>query len=266
MIVHELADGRLWCINQTAHAHQAEDLCRQWGSDRSGADFAPPRPYGPVLLGISQHDNGWYEWELQPELRADGYPMDFIHGPHWAAKLDLWRLGVSRAFEQHPYAGVLVGHHAALLYERQLESPRVGEDERNATQAFVDEQAGVRAEARRLLAGDARLTEALADTKVEAHTRLLQFGDTSSLVVCMPWSNREIAHCPVDMAGTYTTIAMEHDDRRITYDPWPFGVDRFEVAIWGRVIERRQFPDVEAYRATLAEAPAMHRRWTVERA
>jgi hypothetical protein len=261
MIVHELPDGRLWCINQTSHAHQAEEFCRRWGN----GEFAPPAPYGPVLLGVSQHDNGWYEWELEPEIRPDGYPMDFIHGPDWAAKLQMWWRGIRRAFDQHPYAGVLVGHHAALLYESFVGSSRIGDEERDGTQTFIDEQAGVRAEARRLLGGDEVLAKALADEVIEAHTRLLQFGDLASLEVCVPWAPRRLQHCPVDMAGTYVALAMEYDDRHITFDPWPYGVDRFEVTIWGRVLEERQFSDHEAYREALAVAPGLHRCWSVER-
>ncbi|MEA3217805.1 MAG: hypothetical protein QOJ19_3961 [Acidimicrobiia bacterium] len=262
MIVQELPDGRLWCINQTSHAHQAEEFCRRWGN---GA-FAPPAPYGPVLLGVSQHDNGWYDWELEPELRPDGYPMDFIHGPDWATKLHLWWRGIRRAFDQHPYAGVLVGHHAALLYEGLLESLHLGEEEREATQIFIDEQANVRAEARRLLGADEVLAAALEDEAVEAHTRLLQFGDLASLVVCVPWAARRIERCPVDMAETFTAISMEFDERRITFDPWPYGVDHFEVTIWGRVLEDRVFPDADAYRQALAVAPGLHKCWSVERA
>jgi hypothetical protein len=216
-----------------------------------------------VQLGIAQHDNGWWEWERAPEVRADGHPMDFVHGPHWSTKLGLWRIGVARAFDQHPYAGVLVGHHAALLYGKVLGS--MGDEERQATEAFVAEQAGVRADARRLLAGADQQAGTLSDDAFEANTRLLQFGDTSSLLLCMPWPGRTIERCPVDRRGGFVAITASHDDQRLTYDPWPFAVDRFEVDIWGRVLVSRHFDDHAAYRSALAAAPAEHRRWTVER-
>jgi hypothetical protein len=261
VIVHELPDGRLWCINQTSHAQQAAELCRHWGN----ADVAPlaPGASGPVLLGVAQHDNGWWEWERAAEIRPDGYPMDFVHGPAWSHKLELWRVGVARAFDQHPYAGVLVGYHAALLYDRYLDS--MGDEERRGTKGFIAEQADVRREARRLLAEATSLRAALTDEAVEAHTRLLQFGDTSSLLLCMPWAGRTLERCPVDWSGGYVAIRAEPSGRRLSYEPWPFGVDRFEVDIWGRVLERRHFDDNAAYRAALAGASASHRRWTVER-
>jgi hypothetical protein len=218
---------------------------------------------GPALLGIAQHDNGWWEWERAPELRGDRYPMDFVHGPHWATKLELWRTGVARAFDQHPFAGVLVGRHAALLYANFLGS--MGEEERRGTEAFIAAQDDVRREARRLLGDAPALAAALGDDAALAHTRLLQFGDTSSLLLCMPWPGRTLEHCPVDWSGGEVAIRAGPDGSRLTYDPWPFGTSRFEVDIWGRVLSGRHFADHAAYRAALAAAPGHHRRWTVER-
>ena len=68
MIVRKLADGRLFCINQTSHALMAAQFCRAWGND----DVAPPAPVDIVRMAVAQHDNGWYEWECAPKLRADG--------------------------------------------------------------------------------------------------------------------------------------------------------------------------------------------------
>ena len=112
MITRPMPNGQLLCINQTSHALMAAEFCRHWGN----RDFAAPAPYQPVLTGIAQHDNGWYEWELAPLLRADGAPMDFLHGPPPHEKLALWQRGIDRAAAQHPYAGLLTGWHASLLY------------------------------------------------------------------------------------------------------------------------------------------------------
>jgi hypothetical protein len=103
MIVHELPNGQLLCIHQTTHALMAEEFCRNWGNHT----FARPAPYSAVMLGVAQHDNGWYEWELQPKLRNDGYPEDFLHESDLNAKLQLWRRGITRLYAQHPYAALM---------------------------------------------------------------------------------------------------------------------------------------------------------------
>jgi CO/xanthine dehydrogenase Mo-binding subunit len=78
--------GMLWGkVLRSPHAH-----ARIKSIDTSKAEALPgvhavitskdivdfPIAKGPVMLGISQHDNGWYEWETAPEVRPDGHPMD----------------------------------------------------------------------------------------------------------------------------------------------------------------------------------------------
>lgn len=258
MIVRELGDGRLLCINQTTHALQATSFCRRWGND----SFVAPQPYEPVMAGIFLHDNGWSEWEEEPEVRDDGYPMDFVHGPHWSAKLDLWRRGVARAFAQHPYSGVLVMRHAAILYRKAMHG--LAGDERAATEAFVAEQDQWEVKARRLLCDQPGWSQHLTEAAVEANTRLLQFGDFAALAVTMPWpSGSPAAPCPTDLVGGFTELRLEHGEGFVTVDPWPYGPTSFEVAVHGRVLERDRFAGHEEYRAALAAAPVVELCWRV---
>ena len=259
MIVRELADGRLLCMRQTSHALMAAAFCRHWGN----ADFAPPTPYDAVLLAVGQHDNGWYEWEKEPDIRPDGYPMDFIHGPNGREKIDLWTRGITRVGAQHPYAGLLVRRHATLLYAGYID--RLSDpDERRMNWAFIDAWPGALADARRLLDGAPGYVEALRDEAIEANTRLLQFGDTASLQPCVPWpAERRFPHCPVDQNGNFTEIVMRYDEATIAFDPWPFGIDAFSVSIHGRVLRGRHYVDHAAYRAALAEAPLLTLSWRV---
>lgn len=261
MIVQQLDDGRLWCINQSSHAVQAAEFCRAWGN----GDVAPvpPKIASVVDLAVMVHDNGWLAWERSPELRADGYPMDFLAGPVWWTKLELWSAGIEAAFDQHPYAGVLVARHAATLYERmvgQIADPA----ERSETARFIAAQDGVVARARQLLGAIEPWREALSEPLIDGCTRLLQYGDLASLRVCVPWAaDADLPRCPVDFAGGTQPIRMVHGDGDIRLDPWPYSVPGFEVSIWGRVLDQRNFADTTAYRQQLAQAPVLERRWWV---
>jgi hypothetical protein len=258
MIVRTQPDGRLLCIHQTSHALMAYAFCRAWGN----RDFAAPTPLAPVLAGIAQHDNGWTEWEAAPRLRPDGVPMDFMHGLAVAEKLALWQRGIDRAAAQHPYAGLLVSRHAALLYQQDL--PRLQGADYTAVRSFVEQQEMYLAQVRYAWAGDPILGPALAHETVLAHTRLLQFGDNASLQVCVPWdARRTFAHCPVDFRGSYCAIEMAWDESTITFAPWPFGVTEFSVSIHGKLLDRPTFPDDQAYQAALAAAPYLHLTWRV---
>lgn len=265
MIIHSLPEDRLLCIRQTTHALLAHEFCRHWGNDR----FARPEPHAAVMLAISQHDNGWYEWEECPKLRADGYPMDFLHGPTAGEKRALWQRSVDRTYAQHPYAGLLVARHAALLYEDDL--AHTPEDERAETAAFLDRLAELPAEVRRLWRHDEVYGPALDEARLLANTYLLKFGDSASLQVCVPWGAEGVLHhCPVDGLGEYTDIAITVDNTEgegvIRLDPWPYGVDEFRVSAHGRLLRRTHFASQLAYREALRLAPLHRLSWRVTRA
>lgn len=254
MIVRELEDGRLLCIHQPTHALMAEAFCRHWGN----RDFARPSPHDAVMVAVGQHDNGWWEWEQQPRLRSDGYPMDFVHDDDPLGKVALWRRGVARA-------GLLVARHAALLYQPL---PRHGWDDgvQAAIQHFVDDAAALAGHVRLALQEVPEATDWLRPARIEANVRLLQFGDIASLQVLVPWAkHREIHHCPVDFEGAETTIVMMHDETHIHFEPWPFDVETFTVSILGRVLTQTHFPSEAEYHAALLAAPFKQMTWRVER-
>ena len=260
MIVREMPNGQLLCINQTSHALLAAAFCRRWGN----RDFSSPAPYEIVMMAIAQHDCGWYEWDSRPCLRDDGYPMDFLHGPTGTEKLTLWRRGIERVAAQHPYASLLVGQHAAIMHEEAM--PLIPMEERLLTQVFIDEQRARIHTARQTLDRNSPCARALDSPAFEAHTRLLQFGDTVSLQVTMPWGPERVFDvCPIDSDGNTTTIYMTHRDGVVSFNPWPFAVDAFEVSIHGKLLGERNFATVDAYRSALSDAHYHRLVWTVER-
>lgn len=258
MLVRILPGGQLLCVHQNSHALMAADFCRHWGNH----DFAKPAPYEIVMNAIAQHDNGWYEWEAAAKLDGNNAPLAFIPGPSYAEKLPIWQLGIDRAAAQHPYMGLMVSRHASLLYRGDLQ--RMEDGERAATEAFLSKQEAWTEAVRRLLADDEELRYAASEAVLMAHTRLLKFGDSSSLQVAMPWSQeRRLAHCPVDFVGTYTAIMMRWDGQEISFDPWPFDVDHFTVSLHGRLLDQSTFPSNAAYQRALAEAPFHTLVWHV---
>ncbi|MCB0128170.1 MAG: DUF3891 family protein [Caldilineaceae bacterium] len=260
MIVREMPNGQLLCLNQTTHAHMAAQFVQHWGN----ADFAPPTPYDEMMLAVSQHDNGWYEWELTPRLCADGYPMDFLKDDAPLAKLDLWRLSVNRVYAQHPYAALPVHRHAAWLYQGALHLIS-DEQIRAATVAFIEEGEPLLAQVRNLFAENSTYAPLLSDAALDANTRLLQFGDFAVLQIAIPWANeRTMPKCPLNHREQ-VDIQMRYDEATITFDPWPFGVDTFTVSIHGRLLRQRHFASEAEYHAALVAAPLRQLQWVVAR-
>lgn len=260
MIVRELSNGRLICIRQTTHALVSQMFCRHWGN----ATFARPQPLDVVLMAIGQHDNGWAEWENAPEVRADGYPMDFLAGPSVPDKIALWQRGMDRAYAQHPYAGLLIGEHAAVLYRNDL--PRLTGDDKTRVETFLARHEDRVAQVRREFAASPSWEKALHPARLRANTHLLRFGDGISLRLCVPWAEEgEIENCPVDGCDEYTTLRVRCRKGVVTFDPWPFDVDVFTVEVHGYLLNRRHFASHAEYRAALASAPVEHLMWNVVR-
>lgn len=260
MLVRSMPNGQVLCVNQTSHGLMAAEFCRHWGN----VEFERPKPYHLVMDAIAQHDNGWYEWESAPKLGVGGAPLAFIPGPIYHEKIAIWQLGIDRAAAQHPYMGMMVSRHAALLYTADIN--RLEGDERRATEEFIARQEVWIEEMRQWFANDETLRHAATEPVLMAHTRLLQFGDSSSLQVSMPWSKERIfVHCPVDFVGNYTSITMRWEGNEITYDPWPFDVEHFTVTVHGKLLDQATFPDDQAYQAALAVAPLHVLTWHVVR-
>src|SRR3712207_9327039 len=116
--------GRAWLITQPHHAEVAGYLAAHWGNRefvRLGY-FAPaPDPErlrAETVLGIAQHDNGWWERDAAPRLReADGLPRGLAEGlRNQREGTDKRRVGAARRLEAHPYAALLCAFHALWVY------------------------------------------------------------------------------------------------------------------------------------------------------
>ncbi len=68
-----------------------------------------------MVLAAQEHDSGWWDWEIKPQLNNDGLPPDYIGSiKHLGGKvwLDFYRHGIYRLAEQDPYAGYIVSLHS----------------------------------------------------------------------------------------------------------------------------------------------------------
>src|SRR5262245_43551128 len=146
-----------------------------WGNE----SFGRPEPFGPIALAARAHDEGWRDWEREPEVGPDGVPVNFsaIDRPTHVA---LYREGIAAAAERDPRAGLLVSLHGQGLYEgrRGLDpGPATPRAEREPeVRAFLAEQDDLQ-EGLRARIGDGPELEGWA----WAGYRLLQTWDVMSL-------------------------------------------------------------------------------------
>jgi len=116
-------NNKLYFITQPDHAAVSGYLAAHWGNDM----FTSPGYYAPsadpeillaeTVLGIAEHDNGWWEWEASPVTDPDGLPQGLTAVlKNQEEGMNRWRLSIPRLSEKHPYASLLISYHAYWLY------------------------------------------------------------------------------------------------------------------------------------------------------
>lgn len=234
-----------WLLTmQPAHALLSAQLAAAWGN----ADFAAPPRRIETLVAVSQHDVGWVEWEQAPTLTDEGQPRDFMHMP-LAEHLANWRRGITYARHQGPWVGLLVSVHATSLYVDRTEEPPIA--------AFIAEQQPAQAAW--------RVAAAASEVEVETAYALLRLTDWLSLILCLD-HHRERGD-PVDLrsgpGGTRFTLRWQAVDHAAVA-PWPFASSPLDVHVESLELDQKQFADEADYRAALAQAPRVERRWRLE--
>ncbi len=113
MIIQEQGD-QLLLIRQTDHAVLAGFFARALGNQL----FLRPEPFESFCLAVTEHDNGWTEWELAPRIDPKTFtPYNFMSIPT-EEHMALYQHGIERVVKANHYAGLLVSMHSEGLYDR----------------------------------------------------------------------------------------------------------------------------------------------------
>jgi len=279
-------EAQVICVSQLAHAATSGFLAAHWGN----ADFESPgwktAPSGhlglraEIVFAIAQHDNGWLEWEASPSIDpTDGLP----HGLFEATGDDYdewqrWRSGVDRFRRSHPFASLLISHHAVGLYAARLEkelasrhrhtlwwnqpAPQLEGSARNEAIEFVHEMEQTQDGLKARLIRDSEARYWLKEECLRPAVRLLQALDALSLALCSgviaDRDGRQVGpgqsrfnligvprrgwHDLVDLQVFPIDEAMSTTDRRIALSPYPFDIEPLEVAVPARRFHQQMLP------------------------
>lgn len=272
-----IKDGKLWLVTQPDHGQVAGYLAAHWGNH---AGFAKPGYFTSsydeelrqqTVLGIAQHDSGWWEWEAMPDLSpADGLPLDLAEVlKDQAAGMSRWHNGLSR-FKNAPYPNLLMSRHAYWLYAiRALDDPdpafthplfwkgspeQLYPGSRDEPLKFIAELEHLQAQWSKTLRADPATAAWLEPENLKPHERLLQLCDGLSLAMSSPLIQArsgetkglgadefELHDVPRSSWSDRLTIKVtprgEHEGQiRIELDPYPFDIDPLPVLMPARVI------------------------------
>jgi hypothetical protein len=143
----------------------------------------------------------------------------------------VWPRGVGRLAQSDPWAGALVAHHAATVYDRF----RPDDD----WHAFFAEMEATRD----------RLIELCGGSPDDlAHDyRFLRWGDLASLVFCTRAND----------TFTFENYSFRLDDDRLGVTPDPFDGREWPVAVHARALPDTSFDTDAAFHAAWLAAPAV---------
>lgn len=221
-------------IGQPSHAWVTSQIGRVWGN----AAHPAAEPFEPMILAAVQHDVGWVEADLAPQLNPEtGRPRTFLQLPR-ADHLRIWRVSPRWLLAQCRYAALIVSRHGVSLYDRVVPEP----DQAEAIAAHLAEQRALQAE----------LAVGLDMEQVARNGVLLRTWDAISLALCH-------GVMPAEAGGF---ALSEGDDDVVRVDPWPFGRERVEIVCEGRALPGTFASEAEL-REAFAAAPAVALRWTL---
>lgn len=257
MIIQDQGD-QLLLIRQTDHATLAGFFARAWGNDT----FVRPEPFDSFCLAAAEHDNGWREIELLPQIdpRAKT-PYSFMSIPT-LEHMALYQQGIERVVKADHYAGVLVSMHASGLYDRSratmpgFSAKYVKAEEMPAVSDFVQR---LRLQQLRLKV-DLRAnpaTKPFTEEKIlEANLKRLEAVDRLSLHFCLtPSDGATIDAVPRDNQGAEVDLELHPEGKNIvSLAPYPFKKDPIEFSILARRIPKRIYADDLDFQKTLAAA------------
>jgi len=257
LIIREQGDQFL-LIRQTDHALLAGFLAREWGNE----EFPRPEPFESFCLAVSEHDNGWSEWELQPTLdEKSRTPYSFMSLPT-DEHIALYQRGIERLVKVDHYAALLVSMHCTELYDRAratmpgFSAKYVKSSETGLVSEFVQR---LRLQQLRLkvdLRANAATKNLVVEDALKANFDRLEALDRLSLHLCLnPQENCVIDAVPLDNKGDEADLDLRSEGGSVlTLAPYPFKREVLEVSILARRIPKRVYVDNVDFQKTLAEA------------
>jgi hypothetical protein len=257
MILQDLGD-HLLVIRQTDHAVLSGFFARAWGNER----YARPEMFESFCLAAREHDNGWSDWELAPELDPKTRtPYTFMSIPT-DQHIALYQRGIDRLIEVDRYAALLVSLHCSGLYDRTratipgFSAKYVKSSESPAVNEFLQKLKLQQLRLKVELRGNPATKNLAEEKSLEKYTRLLESLDRLSLYFCLnTLENATIDNVPLCGENEAVDWLVCRESPTVTLDPYPFRKTPLEFSILARRLPKRVFGHDGDFQRALALAP-----------
>lgn len=243
-MLRQYQGGQYILLTQVDHARLAGEIAAVWGNH----EVEPLSQPDVMLPAITHHDDGWFEWEQQPEVDPEtGKPRDFREMPMDVAT-EIWTRSIEFCGNIAPLSGMFVSRHFCYLAEWAAEKRHDEPDEVSAIKRFLREQTSRQSAWRE----DCKLDANSFDEICEAGYRYVQMFDAISLWLCL--NEDDTFECE---APSGVTIKWKrNEDGQIEVDPYPFAQQRAEhqFSIAARHIPARRYETNAEFQSVLESA------------
>jgi hypothetical protein len=259
---------------QNDHGDLAGQFAAHWGNET----FAPVQPRNSMVFVAEAHDNGWWHWDSNPEVDAQGVPITFRRTPRERLYAFINK-GIANIMEKDLYAGLIASmHHAGLPQHRYGTLPAVPRRQDPYTQEFIREREPFN---QNLIAKVEKMAEyegVNSSDHLWFNYRMMQVFDRLSLFFC----------CNFDLQKATISESQSQDDKdygrafyrsainstptrfgqpdielcliplgktRLRIEPYPFDESELRVRVRGRVIPRRSYRNQEEFRDVYSRRP-----------
>lgn len=266
MILQENSD-QLILVRQTDHAVLAGFFAREWGNEL----FPRPEPFESFRTAVTEHDNGWREWELLPQVDPKTrLPYSFMSVPT-EAHMALYQRGIERVVKADTYAGLLVSMHCQGLYDRTratipgYSAKYVKATESELVSNFVNNLKLQHLRLKVELRADAATREFAQDKTLEANARRLEALDRLSLYFCLGTPHdTTIENVPVDDQRSEVDWELRaHGNNIVSLGPYPFRREPLQISILTRTVPKRLYADNLDLQKTLGRASYVATKFTL---
>jgi Protein of unknown function (DUF3891) len=273
MVVAEGPDEYI-LYTQNDHGDLAGQFAAHWGNET----FSPLKPRDSMVFVAEAHDNGWWHWDINPEVDDQGVPITFRRTPR-ERLYDFINQGIDNLLAKDLYAGLIASmHHAGLPQHRYGTLPAVPRRQDEHTQKFIQERELFYKELMAKVATMKEYEGVSSSNYLWFNYRMMQVFDRLSLFFCCNFdlekatTSESQSQQDKDYGRAFYTSTInatpvrfgERDtDLRLTpvsktklkVEPFPFDESPLKVSVRGRVIPRRPYKTQEEFRDVYRRRP-----------
>jgi hypothetical protein len=262
MMAYPYDDARIILALQIDHSRVAGYLAAHWGN----WNFDRPAPYASVVLAATEHDVGWWEWEMKPSTINDkGYPLDYHDGSLkylGQLRLDFYKNAVDRVKGRDPYAAMLMAMHGVALmnagYGKYAYPPDRTGDPR--VKAYVEHQEELRLKLLAELRQSDEFKPHCSDEQVWTNYEYMEVFDQLAQYLCnrYPLNSKARKLGPSDSLND-VDIPTKHGrpavkikikplaEHKAVLSPYPFDMDPLPVSFAATLVPNRRYRDGEDF-------------------